>query len=158
MRGPLCSLQSHRASACLQAPCDEARVCHCVGSLALRRALKAAPRCTLAKLLSGRWNSSLLAGCHRLRRVVPFWCSSCSSSPLLGASLCLLLCFRGSGSWAAGPALRSAAQLFARQVPLALPSPASPKALLAECLLAPKKTSPWELFLIGGFLLFLLQC
>lgn len=56
--------------------------------LAIRRALKAAPSCILAKLLSGRRNSSLLAGCHRLRRAAPSCSSSCSSSPLLGASPC----------------------------------------------------------------------
>lgn len=85
MRGRLCPLQGHRA---LRAPCDQARVCHCAGSLAIRRALNAAPSCTLAKLLSGKRNSSLLTGCRRLRRVVPSWCSFCFSSPLLGASPC----------------------------------------------------------------------
>lgn len=84
----LCSLQGHGDSACLQQPRGQARVCHCVGSLAIRRALKAVPSYTLAKLLSGRRNSSLLAGCHRLRGAVPSRCSSCSSSPLLGASPC----------------------------------------------------------------------
>lgn len=58
------------------------------GNLVYQESFESCSSCTLAKLLFGRRNSSLLAGCHRLRKAVPSWCSSCFSSPLLGVSPC----------------------------------------------------------------------
>lgn len=75
-----CSMQGPRASACLQQPRGKARVCHSAGNLDIRRALQAAPGCSVAKALLGGRNSPSLAGCHRLRGAVPSRCSACSSS------------------------------------------------------------------------------
>lgn len=110
-------------------------------------------------------NSPSLAGCRRLRRAAPSQCSCCSSSPLPGASphpareqslAALLPGQRLLGCSTSPPNCRKA--LCKAATPSsALPSQPhpTPKALLAECLLAPEKASPRGLLLIGGFLLFL---
>lgn len=159
----LCSLQVPRASACLQQPCIWAHICHSVGNLTIRRALQANPSCSLARLLSGGRNSPLLAGCHRLRRALPSQRSSCSYSPRLAASphpageQSLTALLQGKqllGCRTSPPDCRKA--LCKAATPgsalSSQPHPV-PKALLAECHLAPEKGSPCGLFLIGGFLL-----